>query len=456
MTVARACRTDAEQGTTTEQVNATSRVSVVGCGHVGLVMAAGLATLGHDVVGVDRDARLVGDLNAGRTGIREEGLDDALRDGLGAGRLRFTDSYESAIPTAQFVFLAVDTPPTVGGAADLRNLRAAARSVAAWVSRWEPPIVINKSTSPVGTGALVEHILGDGDDGEGVRVVSNPEFLRQGTAMFDFLHPDRIVVGSSSREAAEAVAGLYAGLPGERIVTDLRTAEMIKYVANAFLAARVSFINEVARLCESMGTNVDDVVAGISSDPRVGPHFLRPGIGYGGSCFPKDVAALRYIGEAAGVPTPMLGAVQETNAMAKTGAIRRLRARLGPLEGKTIAVWGLTFKGGTEDTRESPAMEVVILLQNEGATIRAYDPAVGPERYPFAYRSALEAVLDADALAVLTDWPEFRNVDLGIVAAAMAGRLVFDGRNLLDPQLVESAGLEYVGVGRISTGERNR
>jgi UDPglucose 6-dehydrogenase len=422
-----------------------ARIAVIGCGHVGLVMATGLASLGHKVIGVDLDQLLVDQLNEGRPHIWEEGLEEAMAAGIGSGLLRFTTGYDVAVPDAEFIFLAVDTPPTVGGAADLRKLRSAARSVAAHLNG-SGPIVINKCTSPVGTGALLETILGDG-----ARVVANPEFLRQGSAMRDFMAPDRIIVGSSSGIAAMAVARLYDGLPGELIVTDLRTAEMTKYVANAFLAARISFINEVARLCESMDTNIDDVVAGIAADPRIGPHFLRPGIGYGGSCFPKDVAALRYLGEAAGVPTPLLGAVQETNAMAKTGAIRRLRRRFGSLEGRVIAVWGLTFKAGTEDTRESPAMEVVSLLRNEGAVVRAYDPAA--TELIGGFRTALDAVEGADALAILTDWPEFGEVNLGTVYELMRGCLIFDGRNLLDPEAVEEAGLDYIGVGRRPTGE---
>ena len=422
-----------------------SRIAVVGCGHVGLVMAAGLANLGHEVVGLDRHLSLTTRLNAGDPHIIEEGLPSALRSALfDLKRLSFTDDYAEAMEGAEFVFLAVDTPPTVGGASDLRNLRSAVHSVRDHLDRAHPPIVVNKCTSPVGTGTLIEDLLETGDNGDRIAVVANPEFLRQGTALWDFFHPDRIIVGSRSVEAAQAVADLYDGLGGERIVTDLRTAEMTKYVANAFLAARVSFINEIARLCESMGTSVDDVVAGIASDPRIGPHFLRPGIGYGGSCFPKDVAALRYIGESAGVPTPLLGAVQETNAMARTGAIRRLRSRLGTLEGKVIACWGMTFKAGTEDIRESPAMDVIALLENEGAIVRAYDPSDPPGSLP----GAIDACLGADALAVLTDWPEFRDVELMDVSLALRGHVVFDGRNMLDPEAAEAVGLEYVGVGR--------
>ncbi len=261
----------------------------------------------------------------------------------------------------------------------------------------------------------------------------------------------------------KSVVGLYAGLPGEVIITDLRTAEMIKYVANAFLATRVSFINEVARLCEQIGIDVDMVVEGVAHDPRIGRHFFQPGIGYGGSCLPKDVAALRYIGETMGVATPVLSAVQEINTIAKTSAVRRLRARLGPLEGRTIGAWGLTFKGGTEDTRESPAMDVVGLLRNEGAIVKVFDPAVAEDhgRVPAAMRSILrdspvEAAEGAEALAILTDWPMFRDVDLVAVRDVMAGRVIFDGRNLLDRAHVEELGFAYLGIGRVATAYRRR
>jgi len=451
-------------GTTPESVNGTARIAVIGCGHVGLVMAAGLAALGHEVTGIDVDAELVERLNDGQVDLHEPDLPEVVRRGLDGGNLAFTARYDEAIPRVEYIFLAVDTPQTLAGAADLRNIRAATRSIAENLNGMTP-IIINKSTSPIGTGETIEEVLGQAIEQQQrlPRIVSNPEFLRQGTAVWDFFHPERIVVGSRSAEDARAVASLYASLPGEIVITDLRTAEMIKYVANAFLATRVSFINEIARLCEQIGTDIDTVVEGISHDPRIGGFFFRPGIGYGGSCLPKDVAALRYIGETMGVATPILSAVQEINTVAKTSAVRRLRARLGPLEGKTIAVWGLTFKGGTEDTRESPAMEVVGLLRNEGALVHAYDPAVAADhgRVPVAFRPVLfddpvEAARGADALAILTDWPQFREIDLTTVRHGMAGRVVFDGRNMLDRAAVEELGFAYLGVGRVATAQRRR
>ncbi|MGZ6345079.1 MAG: UDP-glucose dehydrogenase family protein, partial [Candidatus Limnocylindrales bacterium] len=434
------------------------------CGHVGLVMAAGLAELGHDVHGVDRDEALVEALQGGIVHLEEPGLPELVRKGVGSGRLCFTTSYPKAVAEVDFIFLAVDTPQTLAGAADLRNIRSATRSIANALNGTNP-IIINKSTSPIGTGETIESILEVALERKHhlPRIAANPEFLRQGRAVHDFFHPDRIVVGARDEADARAVAGLYGDLPGTLMLTDLRTAEMIKYVANSFLATRVSFINEVARLCEQIGVDVDQVVEGISFDPRVGRHFFHPGIGFGGSCLPKDVAALRYIGETFGVATPVLSAVQEVNTAQRTGAVRKLRARLGTLEGKTVGVWGLTFKAGTEDIRESPAMDVVGLLRNEGAHVQLFDPVVAghAERLPENLRThlrddAIAAASGADALAVLTDWPDFCAVSLPEVRVVMRGNVLFDGRNILSRDAAEEAGFAYVGVGRTSTAHRRR
>ncbi len=435
----------------------TSQIAVIGCGHVGLVMAAGLAELGNTVVGIDRSPSLVGALCSGDVPIREDGLAELVARGLQSGRLTFTTSYDFAIPLADFIFLAVDTPATQSGAADLRNIRSATRSIAASLNG-RTPIIVNKSTSPIGTGETIEGILERAlaDRQDRPRIVSNPEFLRQGTAVDDFFHPDRVVIGARASEDADAVAELYSTLGGEVVKTDLRTAEMIKYVANSFLATRVSFINEIARLCEHIGVDIDHVVRGIAADARIGSHFFSPGIGFGGSCLPKDVAALRYVGETVGVATPILSAVQAVNQTQRTNAVRRLVARLGPLEGRTIGVWGLTFKGGTEDARESPAMDVVNLILNEGAEVQAYDPGIAeyPAGLPEAFRSIvrsspIEAARGADALAILTDWNEFRDVSLAEVREAMAGWVIFDGRNMLSRSDAEAAGFAYLGVGRV-------
>ena len=441
-----------------------AQIAVIGCGHVGLVVAAGLARLGHSVVGIDRNERLVGSLCSGQVPIREEGLGDLVRTGLESGRLTFTTSYDLGIPTADFIFLAVDTPATQSGAADLRNIRLATRAIAASLNG-RTPIIVNKSTSPIGTGETIEGILETALAHRQAppRIVSNPEFLRQGRAVEDFFHPDRIVIGARSSEDGAAVAALFAGLGGEVVLTDVRTAEMIKYVANSFLATRVSFINEIARLCEHIGVDIDQVVRGIAADARIGGYFFQPGIGFGGSCLPKDVAALRYVGETLGVATPILSAVQEVNAAQRAYAVRRLRARLGSLEGRTIGVWGLTFKGGTEDARESPAMDVVNLILNEGAQVQAYDPGIAqhPTGLPEPFRSmvrgsAVEAVRGADALAILTDWREFTEVPLSEVREAMTGSVIFDGRNLLSRSDAEAHGFAYLGVGRVQRAQTRR
>ncbi len=322
-------------------------IAVVGCGHVGLVMAGGFARLGHSVIGLDKDSDLVDELKRGVLRVQEDGLPQLIAEGVAAERLRFTTAYEEAIPEAEFIFLAVDTPQTLGGASDLRNLRAAAHSVAVSLNG-HGPIVVNKSTSPIGTGDMLETILWrETRDGHVPPViVANPEFLQQGRAVRDFFEPTRIVVGAASTEDARKVASLYQGLPGEVVLTSRRTAEMIKYVANTFLATRISFINEVAQLCEAMGVDVEDVVAGVAQDDRIGGHFFRPGIGYGGSCLPKDTAALRFMGESTGVPTPFLSAVQQVNEHARTRTVRRLREALGHAGAQAHRGLGPDLQGG--------------------------------------------------------------------------------------------------------------
>ncbi|MEX1294745.1 MAG: UDP-glucose/GDP-mannose dehydrogenase family protein [Candidatus Limnocylindrales bacterium] len=440
------------------------RVTVVGCGHVGLTMSVGLAELGHDVIGLDIDDALVERLRNGVAHIEEPGLDHYLRRGLESGRLSFSSSYADSVGEAAFIFLAVDTPQSLAGAADLRSIRSAMRGIVDNLNG-TMPIIVNKSTSPIGTGETIEHLVSEAltNGHKPPRIVSNPEFLRQGRAIEDFFRPDRIVVGSHSREDAQRVADLYSSLGAPLIVTDLRTSEMIKYVANSFLATRISFINEIARLCEQIGADVDLVVEGVSQDERIGSHFFNAGIGFGGSCLPKDTAALRYIGESYGVATPLLSAVQEVNVAARTSAVRRLRSRLGTLESKRIGVWGLTFKGGTEDTRESPAIDVVELLLNEGAIIAAFDPSVVLDEWRVPrtlsgrlQASALDAVDGADAVAILTDWPEFTDVPLSEARQRMRGSVMFDGRNLIPRAQAEAAGFAYIGVGRVPTRHRRR
>ncbi len=433
------------------------RIAIVGAGHVGLITAVGLSSLGHKVVALDKNADLIRGLEQGIVPFLEPGLQELVAREIAENSLSFTTSYQRALDSVEFVFLCVNTPSTVSGAADLSFVRDAAVQIGAEIRRQKiHPIIVNKSTSPIGTGETIDVILRGLLDGvtEQPCVVSNPEFLREGSAVEDFFHPDRIVVGCERREAAEAVAALYAGINAPSIVTDLRSAELIKYVSNAFLATRVSFINEIARLCYSIGVDIDLVAKGAGMDPRIGERFFSAGIGFGGSCLPKDVAALLYTGDLVGAPTRLLSAVQDVNLAQRRFVVQRVKARLGSLEACTIGVWGLTFKGGSEDLRESPALDIVHLLRNEGAKVRAYDPSMGEET---SFRGVdelcvdpLSAAEDADALMVLTDWPAFANVDFSRVREQMRGDFVYDGRNVLNRSRVEAGGLIYEGMGRPS------
>ncbi|HET7737997.1 MAG TPA: UDP-glucose/GDP-mannose dehydrogenase family protein [Tepidiformaceae bacterium] len=437
------------------------RIAVVGCGHVGVVTAACFAELGHTVTGVDISSSRVADLNSGRVEFIEPGLDALLAENLAAGRLHFTTEHTKALTGARFIFLCVNTPATPSGAADLRYVRSAVAQIAAAIPvAAERPIIVNKSTSPIGTGETIDAILTRhlADAPAHPTITANPEFLRQGSAVQDFLHPDRIVVGAEHEEDAALVAGLYDGIEAPVILTDLRTAEMIKYVSNAYLATRVSFVNEVARLCEPLGVNVETVIKGVSLDPRIGSAFFRPGIGYGGSCLPKDVAALCHTGESFGVGMRLLTSVQDVNLNQRKHAVNSIRRILGPLEGLTIAAWGATFKGESEDLRESPAIDVIDLLRNEGAFIRVFDPALSPgDSVPFADDIAadpLSAAQGADCVAVLTDWRQFRDIDPHALRSVMSGPLVYDGRNVLDRAAIEAAGLIYYGIGQAPTETR--
>jgi UDPglucose 6-dehydrogenase len=426
------------------------RITVIGCGHVGLVTACGFAHLGHTVVGLDISTTLVEQLNAGINPFVEDGLDELLSAGHASGRLVFTTDYGDALNAAEFVFLTVDTPASPAGGQDLSNIRSAVTSIRDGV-RGDVPVVVNKSTSPVGTAEEIAALLSRRDDSHKPRVVSNPEFLREGQAVYDFLQPDRIVIGADSEADANEVADLYGDL-GPLLMTDVRTAELIKYVANSFLATRISFANEVANLSDALGVDVDEVLRGAGMDRRIGTRYFAPGLGYGGSCLPKDVASLRHIAHTNSVAMPVLDAVDEANRARPAEVVRRLRAELGELRGKQLGVWGVTFKGGTEDTRSSPAVAVISALLNEGASVRAFDPAasaqVPADVAPTLVDDALEAARDADALVVLTDWPDFKDVPLDLVTQAMCGRLVLDGRNVLDPGAVSAEGLTYVGMGR--------
>jgi UDPglucose 6-dehydrogenase len=438
-------------------MSAPRRLAVVGCGHVGTVTAAGFAELGHTVAGIDVDVTLVDSLNNVVVPFMEPGLADLLERNLQAGRLRFTASHDEGLDRAEFIFLCVNTPATSTGAADLRYVRKAVAQIAEVVSRSRRrPVIVNRSTSPIGTEETIDAILARSFAAEERPVIAaNPEFTREGMGVYDFFHPQRIVVGAERHEDAARVAALYDGIEAPLVLTDLRTAEMIKYVSNAFLATKVSFINEIARLCERLGIDVDVVAHAAALDPRIGGHYFKPGVGYGGSCLPKDVAALHHTGESFGLTMRLLSSVQDVNLSQRKHVVNSIRALAGPLEGQTVAAWGVTFKAGSEDLRESPALDIIGLLRNEGAFVRAYDPSLTEGR-PFTAadevcKSALDAARDADCVAILTDWPEFAEVDLSRLRSVMRGNFIYDGRDMLDRKAVEGAGFRYCGVGRPSS-----
>ena len=427
---------------------------VGGGGYVGLGYAVALAELGHQVVGLDIDADRVARLNDGDSPIYEAGLPEMLRRTLDAGRLRFTTDYGDAVPGSDLVFLCTGTPSLSDGEADLRQVRAAAASIGAHLQPGTATVIVNKSTMPVGTAELVagivaEHAPADAD----FAVVSNPEFLREGRVLHDILHPDRVVLGGDNVDALATVNDLYEPLGAPILQTDHRSAELIKYAANAFLATKISFINDIARLCERLGADVTVVAKGIGADERIGPRFLHAGIGFGGSCFPKDVGALTRMAEGAGLHPGLLRSVLEINREARRRFVARADEMLGGLDGREIAVWGLSFKEGTDDLRDSPAVEVVKLLVERGALVRAHDPAAlanAAARLPgiVLRDDPYEAAAGADAVALCTPWSEYGAIDFARLNHVMRGDVFLDGRNMLDPAKVEAAGLRYVGIGR--------
>ena len=421
-----------------------SRIAVIGAGYVGLTTGACLARLGHEVVCADVDEDKVATLSKGEIPIVEAGLEQLVQEGLKAGNLRFVLGAAEAATGAEFVYLCVPTPQGSDGSADLSYIQAAAREIADVLD--EGAVVVNKSTVPVGSTKVVERVLQRPD----VSVVSNPEFLREGSAIHDFMHPDRIVVGADDRAAAARVASLYLGVAAPFIVTDPASAETIKYAANAFLATKISFVNAIAAVCEAVGADVADVVLGIGSDKRIGHEFLRPGPGWGGSCFPKDSRALVRIAEDGGYDFDLLRGVISVNDRQRARIVGKVRhAAGGSLEGVTIAAWGLTFKARTDDLRDSPALAIVEQLGLQGARVKAFDPTVkqhlpGIEVCVDAY----EACEGAEVLVVLTEWDEFRWLDPERVRATMAGAQLVDARNLLERAAWQRAGFTYQGVGR--------
>jgi UDPglucose 6-dehydrogenase len=426
-------------------------ICVIGTGYVGLVTGVCFADLGNRVVCVDVDPAKVEMLRSGKSPIYEPGLEELLERNLRAGRLVFTDDYDIGLKDARFVFITVGTPMGDDGAADLRYVEAAARGIGDGMT--QPVIIIDKSTVPVGTGDVVSEIVASRSRGMAFDVVSNPEFLREGSAVSDFFNPDRIVLGATNHEAAEQVAELHAPLHASIIITDLRTAEMIKYASNAFLATRISFINEIAQICERLGADVKEVARGMGADKRIGPHFLSAGIGYGGSCFPKDVLALHHMAGKAGCHPQLLQAVMDINKDARVRFVKKVETLLGSLENKIIGVLGLSFKPNTDDMREAPSVDIIRSLQGAGAHVKAYDPVAMESAESYVptvtfCATAYDAAKDAHALLIVTEWNEFKQLDWDRMLQYMRDPIVVDGRNLYDPQEMADKGVTYWGVGR--------
>ena len=439
------------------------KITVIGTGYVGLVSGACLAEVGNDVLCLDLDLEKIRVLEAGGIPIYEPGLQDMVQRNVAAGRLHFTTDVARAVRHGTIQFIAVGTPPDEDGSADMQYVLTAARSIGRLMTDYK--VVVDKSTVPVGTADKVHEAIADELGQRGVQtpfaVVSNPEFLKEGVAVEDFMRPDRIIVGASDEHAISLMRALYAPFQRNRerlIVTDARSAELTKYAANAMLATRISFMNELANLAEKLGADIEMVRQGMGSDPRIGSHFLYPGCGYGGSCFPKDVKALIKTAAGAGdVDLKVLMAVEAANSAQKHVLGRKIKQRLGDdLTGRHFAVWGLAFKPNTDDMREAPSLELLTDLLAAGATVTAYDPAAMHEaqrvmgneprvRYALSPNEALEG---ADALVIVTEWKEFRSPDFELIKERLKQPLILDGRNLYDPALVRGMGFDYLAIGR--------
>lgn len=419
-------------------------VAVIGAGYVGLVTGAGLANLGHKVRVGEANAERVAQLEAGEAPIFEQGLPDLLNRAVEYESISYHTSNVEAVEGVEMVFLCLPTPESEDGRADLTFVHGVIDELANEVG--DDTLFVIKSTVPPGTSAELRKRLAD--LGSSARLVSHPEFLREGKAVDDFMEPDRIVVGANDVADAERVASLYRSIETEVVVTDPTSAEMIKYANNSYLAARLTFANALANVCEAVGADVVDVIKGIGLDHRIGPHFLQPGPGYGGSCFPKDTAALITVAQDAGYDFQLLRAVIDADHEQRRRVAEKVRqAAGGGLHKRRVAMWGVAFKAGTDDIRESPALRIARLLQQDGAEVVAYDPEASSDELTMA-ADPIEAVTDADVLLVVTEWPEFSTVDMTKVAAAMKGHRVVDARNLLDAATVRAAGLDYWGLGR--------
>jgi len=429
-------------------------VSIIGSGYVGLVTGACFAEVGHNVTCVDNDARKIETLRAGRVPIYEPGLEELIHRNVSAQRLRFSGSVKEGVDNSQVVFIAVPTPPQHDGSVDLSFIEKVAREIAGVLTDYR--VIVDKSTVPVKTGEKVaESIKRYNRHRAKFDVVSNPEFLREGCAVSDLMQPDRIVIGAQSEHAVDVMKKVYEPFMAPMLVTDINSAELIKHAANSFLALKISYINAVSAICEASGADVEKVADGIGMDRRIGRHFLNAGIGYGGSCFPKDIAAFITISNQLGVPFALLKEVQRINAAQKDRFLKAIRDTLWVLREKQIAVWGLTFKPDTDDVRSSVAIDLVADMLREGAHVSVYDPKgmeraceLGAIKGARFCQSPLEAAINAEALVIATEWAEFANVDLTVVKEKMTTPIIFDGRNLFDPATMAKVGFHYHSIGR--------
>ena len=434
------------------------QICVIGVGYVGLVTAACFADLGNRVLALDVDDKRVENLKKGIMPIYEPGLEELVKRNTKAGRLSFTTSYADALQGAEFAFIAVGTPSGVDGNADLKYVASAARSIAENMTA--PLIIINKSTVPIGTGDWVADIVKKAQPQPiDFAVVSCPEFLREGSAIADFMSPHRNVIGSLERDAADKVAQLHLPLRAPIVITDLRTAEMIKYASNAFLAAKISFINELADLCELVGADVKEVAAGMGYDARIGRHFLDAGLGWGGSCFPKDVQALAYMAKERGLEPRILNEVMNINYGRRKEVVNHVRGMLGgDLTGKTIGLLGLAFKPNTDDMRDAPSIDIAADLVGAGARVRGYDPVSMEVARPMLpnvdlCKDPYEMAQGSDALIVVTEWNEFKQLDLEKLKDLLKSPIIYDGRNIYDPQVMNEMGFTYRAIGRGTNGK---
>jgi UDPglucose 6-dehydrogenase len=442
------------------------KITIFGSGYVGLVTGACLAEVGNDVLCVDIDERKIGMLREGRIPIYEPGLEDLVTGNMKAGRLSFTTDMAAGVAHGLFQFIAVGTPPGEDGSADLQHVLAVARTVGQHMEDYR--IVVNKSTVPVGTADRVKAVLSEVLAARGRKiefdVVSNPEFLKEGAAIEDFMRPDRIVIGTDNPRTTELLRALYAPFNRnhERIVRmDVRSAELTKYAANAMLATKISFMNELANMAERLGADIENVRKGIGSDPRIGWHFIYPGVGFGGSCFPKDVKALERTAREIGYQAQLLQAVEAVNDNQKRVLFHKIERHFGGnLHGRTLALWGLAFKPNTDDMREAPSRVLMEALWQAGARVRAYDPVAGEEAHRIygdrpdliLCNSPEEALQGADALALITEWNEFRSPDFAVVKKALKQPVIFDGRNVYDPEILAAEGFVHYSIGRRPRG----